>query len=41
MNDKITQPTASQKPAFEKNMARMNDFQTMAYNKYSSGSLKV
>ena len=41
MNDKITQPAASQKPAFEKNMARMNDFQTMAYNKYSSGSLKV
>ena len=25
----------------EKNMARMSDFQTMAYNKYSSGSLKV
>lgn len=41
MNDKITQPEASQKPAFEKNMARMNDFQTMAYNKYSSSSLKV
>ncbi len=41
MNDKIPQPAASQKPAFEKNMARMNDFQTMAYNKYSSGSLKV
>ena len=41
MNDKITQPAASQKPAFEKNMARMNDFQTMAYNKYSSGSLQV
>lgn len=41
MNDKITQPAASQKTAFEKNMARMNDFQTIAYNKYSSGSLKV
>ena len=41
MNDKIPQPVPSQKPAFEKNMARMNDFQTMAYNKYSSGSLKV
>lgn len=30
-----------QKPVFEKNIARMNDFQSLAYNKFSSTSLKV
>lgn len=30
-----------QKPVSEKNIARMNDFQSLAYNKFSSSSLKV
>lgn len=30
-----------QKPVFEKNITRMNDFQSLAYNKFSGPSLKI
>lgn len=30
-----------QKPVFEKNITRMNDFQSLAYNKFSGSSLKI